>query len=244
VLVDAEGNTTKKKETVTKKEALAKEAGKQAAEATKAGRGFGLQQDAAEVLTQLLDLLGSPGGMRVKVKSLLQPVAGGNISFSTESQTAIALSLSGGVTSIAEALTRYTTLEEVTYQGKRHHKRLVLDSLPRVLTITLNRFRQGAKITREVAATDPLKIPRNCLSQDLKNQVKDQDVTYRLLHVVHHSGETPHSGHYTSYGRLQGTGDWYKHDDARWYARRAVPSAGALQSALSTGYIYVYVRTQ
>jgi ubiquitin C-terminal hydrolase len=59
---------------------------------------------------------------------------------------------------------------------------------------------------------------------------------------VHHSGSTLSGGHYTSFGQLP-SGTWYKHNDATWWTeRRTIPNATTLATALSTGYIYVYVR--
>jgi ubiquitin C-terminal hydrolase len=180
--------------------------------------------------------------MRVKVRSERTPVEGGPVSHKTESQTTLALSVGDNVTSIAEALKEYSAAEEIDYEGEQHYRQLLLRSLPQVLTITLKRFALDKKITSPVTATDPLQIPGTCLSQAVKNKLQGQPATYRLQHVVHHRGPTHEGGHYTSYGKLPGTDEWYQHDDARPRGRRSRPTQGALRTALDTGYIYVYVK--
>lgn len=51
------------------------------------------------------------------------------------------------------------------------------------------------------------------LSEDLKNKLKVVQVTYRLIALVVHGGESLNSGHYWAYGRDE-NGDWYLYNDA------------------------------
>jgi uncharacterized UBP type Zn finger protein len=147
------------------------------------------------------------------------------------------ISLAGFVGSSALSGGRRTT----DYGAK---KRTLFTKLPNVLILSLGRFDHlGRKITKQVEATDPLQIPDQCLTPALKTSLQGNRPTYRLLHVVHHSGRYIGGGHYTSYARLPGFGAWYKHDDAeRAASRRTAPGPQALQWGLNTGFIYVYVR--
>jgi hypothetical protein len=231
-----------------------------AVEATERRSVYGLQQDASEILLNLLDLLtpsdaaqtgvqaGIKKEMRSEITSRLVPVAGGEASRKLVSSPLIQLGLVPAVTSIAEALKHYSATETVSYGNpiSPHYKQLLFNKLPTVLTLSLNRFdATGTKITREVTADDPLDIPAECLSSELKQSLQGQPAPrYRLLHVIHHSGESIGGGHYTSYGRLP-DGSWYKHDDAQLPGlRRGIPGPEARRWALNRGYIYVYVRTQ
>jgi hypothetical protein len=236
---------------LTTSTAVTKEATEMAVEATEKRKAFGIQQDASEVLLNVLDLLRPPditlgptnpaNEMLSKSTSLLKP-AGGELTTNVAPFSPIVpLMIGPGVTSIAQALKVYSAIETTDYGAK---KRTLFTKLPNVLILSLGRFDHlGKKITKQVEATDPLQIPDECLTTALKYSLQGNQPTYRLLHVVHHSGQYIGGGHYTSYARLPGFGAWYKHDDAERAAfRRTAPGPQALQWGLNTGFIYVYVR--
>jgi ubiquitin C-terminal hydrolase len=185
--------------------------------------------------------------MRPKILSTLTPEEGA-ASTQAHRYLTIRLPLGKGINSIADAMEHYAAEEEVEYQDEPHGKQMQLDTLPEVLTLVLSRFRQTLagqmeKVTRQVTAPADLDLPDEFLSQRLVNSLGNQRARYRLLHVVHHEGETLRGGHYTSYGKLPLTGAWYQHDDTGAPGlRRVIPGAQDLQEALRTGYIYVYVR--
>jgi hypothetical protein len=223
----------------------------QAVQVTRAKEAYGHQQDAAEVLGHLLDLLEAPATTRVGLTSeLRQPPVGPHqvgtlVSSTPESHPVLMVPLVPGITSITAALRRYSETETVKagYPLTDHHKQILFTTLPDVLTIALGRFRRDAygvthKLTGTVTPEDPLVIPDQCLAANLVGQKR----TYRLHHVVHHRGRTPSSGHYRSYGKLPGTDTWYEHDDTGWPDRRTVLATRDARDALDTGYIYVYVK--
>lgn len=236
--------------TGAQKTQVAKQASKDAQQATRAGTAYGVQQDASEILTKVLDLLGATDALKVPAASVLTPGEGGASTVTPEVSATLGLTLGAdeGVASVADALRHFSTMENVQ-AGKplrAHTKQYLFTGLPQVLTIVLNRFTYTAagpaKIDRLVEATDPLRIPEERMSNALKQSLHDQPVTYRLEHVVHHAGETPRSGHYTSYGRFPGSDTWYRHSDPGKPRRRLITGPQALRQHLGSGYIYVYVR--
>jgi hypothetical protein len=121
-------------------------------------------------------------------------------------------------------------------------------NLPEVLTIVVNRQsydqegKRPYKLKRQLPVPEVLTIPSDLIHADLREATKTQEIpTYSLVHVTHHEGETTRSGHYTSYGRTDDD-RWYQHDDTGSAGRRRIPDPTALQSALETGFVYVYVR--
>jgi ubiquitin C-terminal hydrolase len=223
--------------------------GKEAEKATRTGQGIGLQHDAAEILVKVLERLGPSAEVMTPMQSTLTPVGGGDSTITPARNTVLTLPISSApaMMSIADELARYCTRETVDYQGGKYYKHFQFAALPKVLTIALNRFAptptQGtAKNTWPVVANLTLEIPDVCLSPYLKALLGGRRPTYRLEHFVHHSGAAANSGHYTSYGKLPGTAAWYKHDDVTYLNRRTLPTIPDLAGALSTGYIYVYVR--
>ena len=233
----------------TAKEEVAKEASKKAVEATEKGETIGVQQDAAEILEKVLNKLFPSTEVAPVFQDTIRSLTGSS-SWEVGSPlpfTTIQLPLGETTGSIGEALLDYTKPEpvDIGQEIAQHTKQKRFTSLPNVLTIVLGRFRyteqtgRVGKIMREVKADETLKIPADSLSQTLKDSVGE--VTYRLLHVVSHTGETPSGGHYISYGRTT-SGQWYEHNDTRVGERRKILEPSDLTAALDTGYIYVYVR--
>jgi uncharacterized UBP type Zn finger protein len=245
---------------VTKDPQVTAQATQIVVQATETKSAFGVQQDAASVLMDMLDLLGAPDLMKPAIRSTLTPELGGQSTISTvrESVVLVPLDKANPAATITEALRLYSAVEQgVDYQASstspsaKHSKQLQFDWLPDVLTIALSRFSytstgQTSKIAAPVHADNPLVIPDECLTQELKTSLKNQPVTYSLHHFVNHSGKNISGGHYTSYGKLTGTDTWYEHDDARRFKpdRRNVVSDAELAQARDNGYIYVYVRNQ
>jgi ubiquitin C-terminal hydrolase len=230
----------------------AQQAAKVAVQATTAGKAYGIQQDASEILTKVLGLL-EPAALMIPIESRLTPLSGDNpqarVTYDPPSPTLqLKLGDNNTVGSVADALRHFSAAETVDAGDdlSLHAKQLLFNDLPTVLTIALGRFvftdyGESRKITRLIEATDPLVFPSECMSQALKQKVGDDQVTYRLVHVVHHSGKTAQSGHYTSYGKLA-DGSWYRHNDVGPKRRRHITDPAALQKELGTGYIYVYVK--
>jgi hypothetical protein len=231
----------------TAKDEVTKQATTEAVKATAAGKAFGLQQDASEVLVRLLALLDPSAGMLSRIATSFTPVApGGQATVAGVTADAVVfLQIESTVHSVAGALREFSApaLVERGYPLTWQHKRMKFVQLPTVLTLVLKRFDEYGKITRPVLANDPLEIPDECLSTALKNLLNGSKPTYRLLHVLRHSGDYMSSGHYTSYGKLPGTETWYRHDDAAGPgSRRSILGSTARDWALNTGYIYVYER--
>ncbi|HEY7147364.1 MAG TPA: DUF4157 domain-containing protein [Streptosporangiaceae bacterium] len=255
---------TAKEAKTTAKGDLAKQAAAEAVKATAAGNAFGLQQDASEVLIRVLALLRPSNDMLSLIETTFtpvnagkpppggKPVAGGKLAFgglpdppNITEDPVVMLRIESTVHTMAGALREFSaaaTVQRGTPETP-HHKRMQFVALPRVLTLILKRFDAYGKIMTPVLANDPLEIPEECLTPALKTSLKGNRPTYRLQHVVRHSGDSMRRGHYTSYGKLPGTETWYRHDDAAPTGyRRAVLSDTARDWALNTGYIYVYVR--
>jgi hypothetical protein len=204
---------------------------------------YWFQQDAAEILAKLLDRLQPGARTTATVRSSL---TGGTVvadSVKDEPYRIVDLPIVGGVTSVQGALERFSQPERAADDWTGRTKQLRFSVLPEVLTIALKRFHRNdhgvtQKVTTPVLANDPLVIPDVCLVPELKAG-NGPPPTYDLVQMTHHEG-TLTGGHYTSYGRLT-TGEWYKHDDTD-PAKRTVPGGQATAAALSTGYIYVYVK--
>jgi Domain of unknown function (DUF4157)/Ubiquitin carboxyl-terminal hydrolase len=231
----------------------AQQATKVAQQATRAGKAYGIQQDASEILSKVLDLL-EPADLMIPLESRLTSLKEGDqtpsLTYDPPSPM-LQLKLGGdgdGVNSVEDALRHFSAAEfvEAGDDLSLHAKQLLFNDLPTVLTIALSRFvftdyGEPKKITRMIAATDPLVFPDECMSETLKKKVGANQVIYRLVHVVHHSGKTARSGHYTSYGKLPDD-TWYRHNDIGPNRRRLITDPAALQKELGTGYIYVYVK--
>jgi hypothetical protein len=208
------------------------------------GMAYGVQQDAAEILLKVLNLLGPSVQLTGTIESTVTRATGPSITLEDHQVIPLPLGTPGHwVTSIEDALRRYCAVEPVD-DGTKHMRFAIL---PQVLTFSLNRFRSTGyatteKITRLVAATSPLTIPDECLSGTLKHSLAEQPAIYRLVHVVHHQGWSLRRGHYRSYGRLTGSDQWYVHDDRGYPERREALSDIEALPGLATGYIYIYVR--
>ncbi|HEY7144997.1 MAG TPA: DUF4157 domain-containing protein [Streptosporangiaceae bacterium] len=243
---DATQQTTTKE---TSKEQVSEKAANEADKATKAGKAYGVQQDAAEILLKIINLLGPPGNVQASIESTFSRPGSGPPTTTAEDHAVITLPLgtaSHPVASIADALRKYAEPELVADMTAT--KQLRFGTLPEVLTLALSRFSwseaegRPEKITRWVAADDPLTIPDECLSRTLKASLGGRPARYQLVQFVHHSGWTARSGHYRSYGRLPGDDAWYEHDDLGLPARRRALGLAEKLAAQFTGYIYVYVR--
>lgn len=231
---------TSSKASKSKPSSMKKEAAKTAQHAFATGTAYGLQQDASEILTHLLDLVGPPDPMWIKTQSILAE-PGADVGTATDEKH-LTLSLGLGtkkhkVKSVSQALRLFTDVEVIESTGQQ--KQYLFTSLPEVLTLVLNRFGsavgQTSKVEWAVTPDDPLVIPDEWLSDSFQGPPP----TYRLRHVVHHAGTSAHSGHYTSLGKFTGTEQWYRHDDTDPAYRRRLVGRPA---ALDTGYIYVYVK--
>ncbi|MDI9340550.1 MAG: DUF4157 domain-containing protein [Sediminibacterium sp.] len=95
------------------------------------------------------------------------------------------------------------------------------NELPRVISITLQRWLEGEKDESEV---------------DMPTTFVLNGWIYRLDNVVYHHGASPDSGHYTSSNRVAGTSNWQYRDDS------LVGNDVDFQRRKNTGYIYTYTR--
>ena len=240
--------------TELEKKQLDEQASGAAQQATAKRKAYGVQQDAAEILLKVLNRLDATADVVAPIQSTITPPTSDDPP-NVEGQSVLLLPVHNEtITSIHEALASYSQPEDIEagYDAVPRQRVLQFARLPDVLTISLSRFQWNAdgserKIKRSIRADDPLTIPEQCLTPALRAEVGDTPVMYRLIHMVHHLGETMRGGHYRSFGRIPGEGEadqWYRHDDTNYPFRRIVPGNAALKKALKTGYIYVYQRIQ
>lgn len=238
--------------TEPEKKQLGEQASNAAKQATAKRKAYGVQQDAAEILLKVLNRLDATADVVAPIQSTITPPTSADPP-NVEGQSVLLLPVhSEAITSIHEALASYSQPEDIEagYDDVPRQRALQFARLPDVLTISLSRFQWNGdgsrrKIKRSIRADDPLTIPEQCLTPALRAEVGDTPVMYRLIHMVHHQGETMRGGHYRSFGRIPGdgqAGQWYRHDDTNYPFRRIVPGNAALKKALKTGYIYVYQR--
>ncbi|MCA6362910.1 MAG: hypothetical protein IM638_07715 [Bacteroidetes bacterium] len=201
---------------------------------------WGVQQDAAEVLTRLLQYLRPDNNITIGQNSHLGAAHDNSFGPSDHNinETTLQLEInSDAITSIPDALRHYSRVEpDVDYRQKRVTKQVRFNRLPNVLIINLKRFLQTPqgriKLNKAVTAPLLLTIPPVCLTGVLAGQ----NIRYRLIHFSSHEGKGFGGGHYTSFVRSNAD-SWHKHDDIHG---RSVPDHETFTQAKNTSYIYVY----
>jgi ubiquitin C-terminal hydrolase len=190
------------------------------------------QQDASEILQALLSMLGA--GEELQVQTTRVTLAKGKEpSVARESHPILHLDVGEKTSSIDDAIRLYCAEHGV---GESATSRLTFSRLPKVLTISLKRFRLlygvwPSKILRDIDAPENLKFPGECLADDFKGKA-----LYHLTTIGHHEGIGGHEGHYTAYVR-DSQGRWVRNDDI---GGRSRPSPQDMENARKTGYLYIY----
>jgi ubiquitin C-terminal hydrolase len=144
------------------------------------------------------------------------------VSKSYESFLDLSLEISNGVTSMAEALKRFSAVETLDANNRwkcpgckqlvRAHKRLTINEGPPILVAHLKRFatngKTGAstKLETEVAFAESLDLA------PALSETGQEDALYDLFAVLVHKGPELRTGHYFSYVKAA-NGRWYNMND-------------------------------
>ncbi|WOK96224.1 ubiquitin carboxyl-terminal hydrolase 16-like [Canna indica] len=202
----------------------------------------GQEEDAHEFLRYAIEAMQSvclkeagakPNGVLAEETTLIQQTFGGYLrskirccrckgkSERCERMMDLTVEIDGEISTLDEALLRFTSLEILDGENKyecircksyeRAKKRLTILEAPNVLTIVLKRFQSGkfGKLNKAIRFPEYLNLAP-CMSGDDKSPV------YRLYAVIVHIDvmNASFSGHYVCYVK-DTQGKWYKINDAK-----------------------------
>tara|TARA_B100000427_G_scaffold329379_1_gene345311 strand:- start:208 stop:1599 length:1392 start_codon:yes stop_codon:yes gene_type:complete len=170
-------------------------------EGEKAG---GPQQDANEILLQILDKLKLPN-IRVTLNGSIK--SQGKTILHQHQEIIVALPIEG-ISSLHTAITKYQAEVEMTYEEDENAKQTTLIDPQSTIIFSLNRFesvkKAGATDFTEHKINKPVTI-------DEEITLGTKKLKYDLTSVVIHQGETTRSGHYYTYRKVEE--EWYKYND-------------------------------
>ncbi|EJT98483.1 cysteine proteinase [Dacryopinax primogenitus] len=117
------------------------------------------------------------------------------------------------ITNIEQALHAFASVE--TMEGTNLSRQVMLDTLPPVLVLQLQRWgprRNGRweKTEKEIAITQILEIPNEALSPARRSAILPK---YRLFAVLYHDGLSAQQGHYTLDVLRQDCSEWIHYDN-------------------------------
>ena len=129
------------------------------------------------------------------------------------------------VLTLKDALQKLVAKDEITgftcpktKQQVMASNQVMLESLPRVLTLQLKRFiyEDGGlqKVTKRLLFPIDLEINRDLLSVNSRNKYNANQRKYRLFAVVNHEGKEANKGHYVSDIFHNGYNCWLRFDDS------------------------------
>ena len=170
-------------------------------EGEKAG---GPQQDANEILLQILDKLKLPN-IRVTLNGSIK--SQGKTILHQHQEIIVALPIEG-ISSLHTAITKYQAEVDMRYEEDENAKQTTLIDPQSTIIFSLNRFesvkKAGATDFTEHKINKPVTI-------DEEITLGTKKLKYDLTSVVIHQGETTRSGHYYTYRKVEE--EWYKYND-------------------------------
>ncbi|CAL0317838.1 unnamed protein product [Lupinus luteus] len=196
---------------------------------------------ASESLKEETNLIGLTFGGYLRSK--IQCNKCGGKSECQERMMDLTVEIEGGVTTLEEALRRFTSTETLDGENKYHcircksyekaKKKLTISEAPNVLTIALKRFKSGkfGKLNK------PIRFPEILDLAPFMSGTSDRSPIYRLYGVVVHldTMNAAFSGHYVCYVK-NFQNKWFKVDDS-------VVTAVELDRVLTKGaYVLLYAR--
>ena len=93
-------------------------------------------------------------------------------------------------------------------------KKLSLSTLPQILIIQLKRFSSDPQSNTKISTLVEYPLKNFDLSAYVTNPKKGRTIPYDLVAVSNHWGSLS-GGHYTAYGKIAQTNDWYDYNDKR-----------------------------